>query len=1539
MRRVLRIIYRTLLTTVLLIVILVASLYVPPIQRWVVGKLTDYIGDRTGLEVSIGSVHVAFPLDISLGQVHVAKAPDDVIDVEQVLVDLDLTRIFSLHVGVEAIEIKGGSIRLNEMVESLRMEGQIGEIRIVADDIDLRRKTASVTDVTFDRCLLDIRLRETEEEQEEDSTESTPLPWHIDIRKVNLRRSRIALRTAGEEPLCLDAAIREMGLDAGSISFSQGTYRFGSIRVLADSLSYDTPEPVAPLGEGVPPDADHLALRDVELELDSLSSSPDTPTLTVRLRQLAFRERSGFRLDSLSGSLSLDSIGFAAEGLGLRTPHSSAQGSIHLDWDALLPGGQGRLRAEVKGSIGHEDIRTLALMPEDFAPCYPAQPLNVELLATGNADSLSLEACNMTMPGVIDVRATGSVRNVTDSIRLGADLKWDIATGDLRCASRCLGLGDMALPRMALHADTRLRNASKLTADAMLLEGRGSVHMAGSIDLEAMAYKIGIHIRSLQLHDFLPDDSLFLLTANARIAGRGTDMLSPRTVFHARTEIESLGYASWNLKDMQADVRLEKGKAMAEMSSRCDLLALEGCIDGIISGRELQAASFNMDVSHVDLHALHVVDKPLSASMVLHMDGKSDLRQTHSMAARFEAMELAVGDSMLHPLDLTLDARFTPQSIQLKALSGDLDLSLSSPQGLDSLLERADRFGAELQIQSDSLRLRQDRLRTLLPHLKMELACGRRNPLGNILRHTTGYDFRSLTACLTSSPDDGLTGSGDIQAFNTGSVLLDTIRWHLRQEQEGLTFHARVANGPKNRIVTFVSNLRASLTETGLNANLDFYDAKGKKSVDFGMALGLLDDGIHIHFAPLNPVIAYRHFALNDDNFIDLSHDGHLNALVDLLADDGTGLKLYTTPNDEALQDISLSINQFNVGELTQAIPFMPDISGFLHGDFHYMQADSAATVSTEMVVRQMAYNGVLLGDVGLNGVYFPNDDASHYVDGIVTLDGEEILLLNGRYCEQGGKGRMDGEASFRHMPFALLNAFMPDGPLTFSGHAWGDFSVDGYTESPVLNGQMRTDSLRIDADRYSVRLQIPDHEIPVSGSRLSLNRIEAYAAGKTPLVLDGSIDFSSLDRVQLDLNVRANDYQLINAPKRQGSLAYGKVFVNLGGRLWGTPDDLRMRGRIDVLGSTDVSCVLTDTPLTVDDQLADIVTFCDFNDTIAAEPTDMQHENIDVQMNVNIAETAQVHCFLSETENDYIDLQGGGDMTLTYDSQNDLQLWGRYTIGKGTMRYSLMAIPLNDFQIAQGSYVEFQGDMSNPHLNINATERLRSTVTENSMPRNVAFDVGLAISRTLEDMGLEFTLQAPEDISVQNQISAMTQEERGRVAVTMLVTGMYVTDDSDRNGGYNYANTLNAYLQSAINNIAGKAMSTVDVNFGIQSGTSETGTATTDYSFSFAKRFWGNRISIIVGGKVSSGSDAVNTGQTIIDNIAIEYRIDKSASRYVNLFYDRNYESLLEGEVTKMGGGIVFRKKADRLGELFIFRRQERRPPSERKENGQGDR
>ena len=151
-----------------------------------------------------------------------------------------------------------------------------------------------------------------------------------------------------------------------------------------------------------------------------------------------------------------------------------------------------------------------------------------------------------------------------------------------------------------------------------------------------------------------------------------------------------------------------------------------------------------------------------------------------------------------------------------------------------------------------------------------------------------------------------------------------------------------------------------------------------------------------------------------------------------------------------------------------------------------------------------------------------------------------------------------------------------------------------------------------------------------------------------------------------------------------------------------------------------------------------------------------------------------------------------------------------------------------------------------------------------------------------------------------------------------------------------NIGDALSSFLQSEINNIAGSALKTVDISFGMDSyedGT-EGGGSRTDYSFRFAKRFYNDRIRVVLGGRISTGEN-INNGQAqpFIDNVSVEYRLDSSGSRYVKLFHDKNYESLLEGEIIETGGGIVLRKKMMKLRELFNFKKQRQTPVEEEQE------
>lgn len=148
-----------------------------------------------------------------------------------------------------------------------------------------------------------------------------------------------------------------------------------------------------------------------------------------------------------------------------------------------------------------------------------------------------------------------------------------------------------------------------------------------------------------------------------------------------------------------------------------------------------------------------------------------------------------------------------------------------------------------------------------------------------------------------------------------------------------------------------------------------------------------------------------------------------------------------------------------------------------------------------------------------------------------------------------------------------------------------------------------------------------------------------------------------------------------------------------------------------------------------------------------------------------------------------------------------------------------------------------------------------------------------------------------------------MSAENRGKIAVTMLTTGMYLSDGNPNSLSVNSA--LSAFLNSQINAISGNALRTLDLSFGMDNTMLGSGQMHTDYSFKFAKRFWNNRLRIVIGGKVSSGAEVENQNETFFDNVTFEYRLSANSNKYLKFFYDRDSYDWLEGYIEQFGAGL----------------------------------
>lgn len=1510
----------TVATPIALFLLLAILLYIPPVQNFAVHQVANYLSGNLGMDVRIDKVRLAFPLDLAVHHMTAVEKGDTLLNADRLRLNVKLMPLFEGRADVDGFELYGLVIDTKNYISDTRIKGHAGQLTAAAHGVDWEKELVNLDHARLHDADIYVTLSDT---AKKDTTESKA-KWNIAVKKVDIERSKVHLQMPGDS-MRIYAKLGRAALRGGAFDTGRNYYAVKALQLQDCDVNYDIPyiKPVAGI------DPNHIAVKRLTLMLDTLSYNNEG-VLRAGLRGLTLHEKCGLDVTRLSGSVYMDTTQLRLPALLLRTPASRIDADVAFDFKAFSADKGGHCQAMVDASIGYDDIRTLATgyVDKAYLRALPHKPLAIKGTVSGNIDHLRLPSLTLNMPGVLQASANGYTNYVTKDWRNGK-FNFNLRTKSMAAVRQLMPASlkqSINVPDGLSLRGKAAFNGNRYDADIKAGIGRGSLAAKAKLDVKRETYNVVATAHQLPIASIVRGVPVGPFSGSLRASGSGWDVMSPRASLTADAKVNALSYERYPLGGISVKANLRGGKAVAHFEADNPLLQGNGHIEALL-GRHNYEVAVKASLPNLDLKKLGVTTD------TLYFGTDIDIKATANKAFTAYALSGSIANNHFTTQrmsamakDILFDLATSRDTTTANISAGDLRLRLGAKGDIPHLGTHLARFANELQKEAKTYNIDQERLKTYLPVMVFYLDAGRDNPLYNIAR-MKGYSFSSAYVNLNTDPHVGMTGDARMGALNVGALLLDTIDTHIFQDSTGVQMRGLVKNGKKNPNPLEV-RMRSYVMRSGAGIELSYYDSEGERGVDVGLQAALVDGGLNIHLYPENPVLAYRNFKVNKDNYIFLGKDNSIRADVDLLADDGTGLKIYGEPKD-SVNDLTVSVNQVNLGELSAVLPYMPKLSGMLSGDVHVTDDSQHKQLSAmaSLTADNFKYEDMPLGNVGIDAVYLPKTGGEHQASAFISSNGKEVLACNGTYFDRNG-GTFEGDAQLHDFPLQMLNGFMAGTDVALKGIAGGDLRVNGSLDKPVINGSLDLDSAHIYSDVYGFDLRTDERALDIKDSRIIFSDYRLFSTGKEPMVLNGTFDMSDFERMRMDFAMRAKNFELINTRKKAQSMLFGKVYANYVGTLKGTTDNLSLRGKLEVLDRTDVTYILKDSPLSVDDRLHDLVQFTNFKDsTQTAQPEKAVDGGMDITMGISISDAAIFHCNLSDDGQSYVKLEGGGDMTLRMTQQGDMRMTGLFTTNSGEMKYQLPVIPLKTFQIVQGSYVQFTGDVMNPTLNIAAKERTKAVVTEDDKQRSVAFDVGVKITKPLNDMGLEFTIEAPEDLNIQNQLASMSAEQRGKAAVTMMATGMYMTDETMMSGsGFKANNALNAFLQSEIQNIAGSALKTIDINLGVESGTSQTGTSTTDYSFQFAKRFWGNRISVIIGGKVSTGADATNSAESFINNVSVEYRLDQGATRYVKAFYDRDTQDPLEGQLTKTGAGLVLRRKTDKLGELFIFRNKSKK-------------
>lgn len=1515
-----------------LIIILSATiaLYIPAIQNWAVGIASKSASEAMGMDVSVARVRLAFPLNLSVEGIKATKQDsvypqrrDTVAYVERAVVNVQLLPLLDSRLHANDIELIGTKVNTLDIIPQARVKGNIGRLAMEGGtpvaSIDLSQNGIDLKKAILDNAHLDIAMTDSVPED----TTTTENLWKIKLQELHVTNSDVLLHMAGDT-VKIGAQLKELTAKEGYFDLHKGLYKIAMLQIKESGVQYNNSISPYPTTQRLDPN--HIALSDINTRIDNISVL--TSDISLSIKSLSLTEQSGLIVNAMNADIKVDSTKLCFGGM-LKTPSSHIATQLKMDFNAFeeQPAtdnsqSTGTVKANINASISKNDLAILlsAANMNDVCKILPNHPININGTAEGNLQNIFIPSLHADIPTVFSFDARGKAngfmalrKNPYDS-RFSASLHADMHTQNVSPLVAQF-TSSVRIPATKATIDLNAKGAH-YTMAINANEGKGRLKADADVNIANMAYKADIDSRNLNLGHFVKGMSLGTFTGKAKISGQGTDILSPRTWMIAKADVGTFNYGKYNVNNIKGNLSLKDGRAYANIDAHNKLIDGTISLDALMNTKKLDATLMT-ELAYIDLYNLKITDKPLKVSVCTHLDAMSDFKNTHTLQGFFGDISLTDSAKTYRPDDITLDVHTDRDTTTAKMYCGDFIFKLDAQGNYKKLMGISDKLINVMKMQFANRTIDQNELREALPRINLTLHSSKENPIYRFIKYYD-VDYDEIDANVNTSFENGIKADVLMKGFSTSGYKLDTIALKVNSHNNpySIDYKGYVRNVAPNDYI-FDVIFDGEVLEHGISLNTIFRDADNAVGLQLGAEATMVEDGIKLHLTPERPIIGYEKFRLNPANYILLDRNNRIFADVDMVADGGTGINIYSTKTDEnedVMQDLTMSITKLDIGRILSAIPYAPKVRGMFDGDFHFVQEhDESFSISSSINTHDLVYEDCPIGNLGTELVYMPKENNEHYIDGVMSIDGNEIGTIKGTY--NFNTSDINADMTFEKFPMKIANGFVPERIIGLDGYAEGVLSIHGNTNKPNVNGELYLESASLISVPYGLKMKFDDDPIRIVNSKLLFENFQMYANNNMPLTSYGELDFNDMSHIKINLLMRAENFLLIDSKETRRSEAYGKAYVNFLASIKGELDRLQVRGKLDVLPTTNLFYILRDSPLSNDNRMKELVQFTNLNAYDSIEIKRPQVDGMNVNFNVNVMNGSHVKCWLNDARTNYLDIIGEGALQMKYRNE-EISLTGRYTISEGEIKYSLPVIPLKTFVISNGSYIEFTGDMMNPRLNITAKETKKASVNVNGNNRMVTFNTGVVLSKTLNDMGLEFIIEAPEDNAISDELNMKSKEERGKLAVTMLTTGMYLSDGNTSSFSMNSA--LNSFLQSEINSIAGSALKTLDVSFGMENSTGEDGNIHTDYSFKFAKRFWNNRLSISVGGKLSTGPDVSGQNKSFFDNVEVQYRLSDISYQYLNLFYNRSVYDFLEGYVGQYGGGFMWKKKVSSLKEIF---------------------
>ena len=612
--------------------------------------------------------------------------------------------------------------------------------------------------------------------------------------------------------------------------------------------------------------------------------------------------------------------------------------------------------------------------------------------------------------------------------------------------------------------------------------------------------------------------------------------------------------------------------------------------------------------------------------------------------------------------------------------------------------------------------------------------------------------------------------------------------------------------------------------------------------------------------------------------------------------------------------------------------------------DFHSVEFDGIATgtvkasqvfgdfnANADLTVDQFKFQsgnmGTLLARAEWNAAEKQID-----IEAVADNGPESQTFIKGYVSPERSDIRLDINADGTNVEFcnSFTNSFLHD----VQGKAYGNVTLSGLLEELYLTGDIVVDG------QASLTALNTSYILQKDTLKLTPNNIEFCHCvikdkeGQTGTV-NGHIHHDNFSNFTFDIDVDGENLLAYDFPDFDNGIVCGTVYITGSANIHGQPGEVT----INCYATPEARSVFAynaTNPDAISNQ--EFITWGNEDGPSKKKKEEDIHEslasstNIYINFNINATPDGTIRVLMDSNTNDFISLNGSGNIKASYYNKGPFNMFGTYTVERGTYGITIQNIIKKSFIFQNGGTIVFGGDPFSANLNLQAQYTVNGVSLSdlnlgNSFNNNtVRVNCLMNITGTPGAPHVDFDFELPTVNSEENQMIRSvisSEQEMNQQVLYLLGIGRFYTQGANNAQSQEYGQTqlamqsfLSGTMSSQINEVLSQVIKSNDWNFGANISTGNEGWHNAEYEGLFSGRMLNNRL--LINGQFGYRDNATQATPSFIGDFDIQYLLNRNGNLAVKVYNQTNDRYFTRSSLNTQGIGLIMKKDFNGIRDLF---------------------